>query len=155
MDAAYISAFFGLAGAIVGGLASFSTTWITQTAQLRERRREAERNRREQLFDSFITEATRLYGDALSHEKDDVVDLVLLYAIVGRMRLTASNAVVEAAEQVLDVIVETYLAPNRSLHELRHLAREGGMNFLMEFGETCRADLSAASYGQKWSPRIS
>src|ERR1700730_19045582 len=119
MDAAYISALFGLAGAIVGGLASFSTTWITQTAQLRERRREAERNRREQLFDSFITEATRLYGDALSHEKDDVVDLVLLYAIVGRMRLTASNAVVEAAERVLDVIVETYLAPNRTLHELR------------------------------------
>jgi len=125
MDAAYISALFGLAGAIVGGLASFSTTWITQTAQLRERRREAERNRREQLFDSFITEATRLYGDALSHEKDDVVDLVLLYAIVGRMRLTASNAVVEAAERVLDVIVETYLAPNRTLHQLRHLAREG------------------------------
>jgi hypothetical protein len=149
MDSAYISALFGLAGAIVGGLASFSTTWLTQSAQLRERRREVERNRREQLFDSFITEATRLYGDALSHEKDDVADLVLLYAIVGRMRLTTSRTVVEAAERVLDVIVDTYLAPNRTLHELRHLARDGGMNFLGEFGETCRADLLTTTYGRR------
>lgn len=149
MDSAYISALFGLAGAIVGGLASFSTTWLTQSAQLRERRREVERNRREQLFDSFITEATRLYGDALSHEKDDVADLVLLYAIVSRMRLTTSRTVVEAAERVLDVIVDTYLAPNRTLHELHHLARDGGMNFLGEFAETCRVDLLAATYGRR------
>ncbi|WP_413992151.1 hypothetical protein ACMDCR_08715 [Labrys okinawensis] len=149
MDAAYISALFGLAGAIVGGLASFSTTWLTQSAQLRERRREVERNRREQLFDSFITEATRLYGDALSHEKDDVADLVLLYAIVGRMRLTTSRTVVEAAERVLDAIVDTYLSPNRTLHELRQLARDGGLNFLGEFGEICRADLLATTYGRR------
>jgi len=46
-----------------------------------------------------------------------------LYALIANMRLLASNDVVAAAEEVLDVIIETYLAPNRSLHELRTMAR--------------------------------
>ena len=32
-------------------------------------------------------EASRLYGDALSHQKDDVSDLVYLYALVAKIRL--------------------------------------------------------------------
>ncbi|HEY0184091.1 MAG TPA: hypothetical protein VGC09_14885 [Rhodopila sp.] len=142
MDAAYVSAFFGLTGVAVGGLTSFITTYFTQQVQIRDRRVETEKLKREQLFNDFIGEATRLYGDALSHEKDDVTDLVKLYAIVGKIRLLASRPVVLAAEHVLDRIIETYLQPNRSLHELRDLARSGGMNFLTEFGEACRVELA-------------
>ena len=40
----------------------------------------------------------------------------------------------------MDTITATYLAPNRDLRELRMLAKEGGMNFLLEFGEACRTD---------------
>ena len=141
MDAAYLSAFFGLAGAIIGGLTSFATTWLTQQAQIRERQRDAARTVRQNLFSAFITEASRLYADALSHEKDDIADLVQLYALIAKMRLLASRHVVTAAEQVLDSIVETYLAPNRSLHEMRILAQEGKMSFLVDFGEACRMEL--------------
>lgn len=142
MDAAYISAFTGLVGVLVGGLTSFSTTYLTQQAQLHERSRQAERAKRETLFGDFITEATRLYGDALSHEKDDVADLVLLYALIARMRLLGSDQVVQAAELALDFIIETYLAPNRSLHDLRGAAKRGELNFLRDLGEVCRADLA-------------
>jgi hypothetical protein len=141
LDAAYLSAFFGLAGAIIGGLTSFATTWLTQQAQIRERQRDAARTIRQNLFSAFITEASRLYADALNHEKDDIADLVQLYALIAKMRLLASRPVVTAAEQVLDSIVETYLAPNRSLHEMRILAQEGKMNFLVDFGEACRMEL--------------
>ena len=141
MDAAYVSAFFGLAGVSIGGLTSFLTTWLTQQAQLREKHREAESNKRQELFNDFIIEASRLYGDALSHEKDDVTDMVQLYALVAKIRLWASRPVVTAAEHAMDSIVKTYLEPNRSLHEIRTLAMEGHMNFLLEFGEACRADL--------------
>jgi hypothetical protein len=141
LDAAYLSAFFGLAGAIIGGLTSFATTWLTQQAQIRERQRDAARTVRQNLFGAFITEATRLHADALSHEKDDVADLVQLYALIAKMRLLASRPVVTAAEQVLDSIVENYLAPNRTLHEIRILAREGKMDFLVDFGEACRLEL--------------
>ena len=142
MDAAYVSACFGLAGATIGGLTSFTTTWLTQRAQAREKREESSRANRQAIFNEFIIEASRLYGDALSHEKDDVCDLVQLYAIVGKMRLWASSPVVHAAQQAMDVIINTYLEPNRGLHEIRAMAQEGKMNFLLDFGESCRTELS-------------
>ena len=142
MNPAYISALFGLAGATIGGLTSFLTTWLTQQAQLQEKRREAENTKRQELFNDFIVEASRLYGDALSHEKDDVSDMVQLYALVAKIRLWASRPVVTAAEHAMESVVQTYLEPNRTLHEIRILAKEGRMNFLLEFGEACRADLA-------------
>ena len=145
MDAAYISAFFGLGGATIGGLTSFLTTWLTHKAQLREKRRDLESANRQTLFNDFITEASRLFGDALSHEKDDVTDMVQLYALMNKIRLWASCPVVTAAEHAMQVIVQTYLEPNRSLHEIRALAAEGRMNFLLEFSEACRADLADSS----------
>jgi hypothetical protein len=82
----------------------------------------------------------------LSHEKNDVTSLVQLYAIVAKMRLFTSREIVVAAEDVMRAITETYLAPNRrTLRELHSFAQEGGMDFLLAFGEACREDLSLAS----------
>jgi hypothetical protein len=145
---AYISALIGLAGVAIGSLTSFATTWITQEFQVKARHREVEIAKREKLFSDFITEATRLYGDAISHQKDDVSDLVLLYALVAQMRLFSSRPVLDAAELVMERIVETYLAPNRSLSEIKDLARSGAMNFLLEFGEACREELAAGRPGR-------
>jgi hypothetical protein len=142
VNSAYLSAFFGLLGATIGGLTSIMTAWLTQRTERRENNRRAEKTKREALYGDFIVEASRLYGDALSHEKDDVTSLVQLYAIVAKMRLFTSREVVTAAETAMDVITATYLAPNRDLRELRTLAHEGGMNFLLEFGEACRRDLA-------------
>jgi hypothetical protein len=141
VDAAYVSALFGLVGVGIGGLTSFITSWFTQEAQIRDRHLEAERLKREKLFNDFIAEASRLYADALSHEKDDIADVVQLYALVARMRLLTSRAVVGAAELVMDSVIETYRQPNRTLHELHVLAKAGGMNFLTDFAEACRAEL--------------
>ena len=141
VDPAFISALSGLAGVTLGGLTTFATNWTTQRSQLREKHQEFERTKREDLFNAFVTEATRLYGDALSHQKDDVGDLVLLYALVARMRLIASRPVVTAAEGTLNAIIDAYLQPNQTLHEIRLLAKNGGMNFLLDFGEACRAEI--------------
>ena len=142
MNPAYISAFAALAGAAIGGLTSFGTAWLTQRAQLRNAHREAERAKLETLYNDFITEAARLFGDSLTHQKDDITNMVRLYALVGRMRLASVRAVVVAAERVEDKILETYLGPNRTLHELQDFARKGGMNFLSEFSEACREELA-------------
>ncbi len=142
MDAGYISAFSALAGAAIGGLASFSTSWLTQRSQLRHSIRQAERAKLEALYNDFIAEATRLLGDALTHQKDDIADMVGLYALVGRMRLMSPSPVVTAAEQIIGNIIATYLAPNRSLHEMIDYVREGRMNILLAFTEACREDLA-------------
>jgi hypothetical protein len=152
VDTAYVSAFFGLAGVAIGGLTSFSTAWLTQMTQLRDKHLEAVRTKRQELFSDFIAEASRLHGDALSHEKDEVTDLVQLYAMVAMMRLVASRDVVNAAERVMDSIIGTYLAPNLSLHEIRSLAQQGQMNFLTDFADACRIDLDTTR--DQWRKRI-
>ena len=142
MDPAYASAFSALAGAAIGGLASFSTSWVTQRTQLRHTQSQAERARLEALYSEFIAESARLLGDALSHQKDDIADMVGLYALVGRMRLVSSPAVVAAADQIILGIIETYQGPNLALHEMHEYVRAGRMNYLVEFGDAARADLA-------------
>ena len=52
----------------------------------------ADRNtKRQTLFSDFIVEASRLHGDALSHEKDDVNDLAQFYALVAQIRTWAKQ----------------------------------------------------------------
>jgi hypothetical protein len=141
MDAAYLSALSALGGATIGGLASFGSSWLTQRTQLRFAHHEAIKAKREALYAEFIEEAARLYGDALGHQKDEVADLVKIYALIGRIRLVSPRPVVTAAERTLDTISQTYLSPNRTLHEVMDDFRRGGSDFFTEFGAPCRQDL--------------
>jgi hypothetical protein len=141
MDAACISALSALGGATIGGLASFGSSWLTERTQLRFAHHEVIKAKREALYAEFIDEASRLYGDALGHQKDEVADLVKIYALIGRIRLVSSRPVVTAAERTLDTISQTYLAPNRTLHEVMEDFHRGGSDFFAEFGEACRQDL--------------
>ena len=143
MDANSVSAFAGLAGAAIGGLTSFGTTWISQRAQLREQGFSAARKKRESLYYDFIKEASRLFADALSHERDEISDLVNLYAIMAHVRMISAQDIICAAERVVDAIIDAYHGPNRTLHELRGFAAQGGLDPLRAFGEACRLELSA------------
>ena len=75
LNPAYISALAALAGAIIGGLTSFATSWLTQRTQLRHAHREAERTELKVLFDDFIAEASRLFIEALTNKTDDMDDI--------------------------------------------------------------------------------
>jgi hypothetical protein len=112
MDAAYISAFAALAGTVIGGLTSFTTSWMTQHSQARTQRLASERERREALFGRFIEEAAKLYADALQNKRDDTSAMIGIYALISRIRLTSSAPVVEKAEIVARIIFDAYLAPN-------------------------------------------
>ncbi len=85
------------------------------------------------------------FGDALTHQREEIAALVQLYAMIGRMRLVSSENVIDAAQRVLDAIVETYLGPNHTLHEMIGFSRKGGMDSLITFGDACRRDLAAHS----------
>jgi hypothetical protein len=146
MNPAYISALAALAGAIIGGLTSFATSWLTQRTQLRHAHREAERAELKTLYNNFITEASRLFIEALTNKTDDIDDitgLVGLYAMAGRMRLISDQTVIDAATRAEDTIIETYLGPDYTVRELMDQARQGKISFLVEFGEACRKDLAA------------
>ena len=142
MDAGYVTALAGLAGALIGSLANVVTTWATHSSQLRDKHDGADHAMKQKLFNEFIAEASRLYADALSHQKDDVTDLVGLYALVARIRLVSPGPVVDAAEDAMKAIAEAYLSPNRTLREIRTLAEQGHLDFLSRFGEESRVHLA-------------
>ena len=142
MNSAYVSALFGLLGAVIGGLTSFFTTWLTQRDQLRDKRLESARAKREQLFNDFIAEATRLFADALSQQKDDITSMVQLYALAAKMRMVASRNVVDAAEKIIVAIEEFYRGPNLTLREVHQLVERGELNVLLDFSEACRHELA-------------
>jgi hypothetical protein len=143
MEASSFTAFAGLAGAAIGALTSVGTTWVSQRAQLREQHSAAERKRRESLYVEFMKEGSRLYADALSHERDDVADLVILYSIAAHVRMLSGEPVIAAADAVIRAIVDAYHGPNRSLTEMRNFAAGGGMDPLREFSLAARAEFQS------------
>jgi hypothetical protein len=143
MDVAIISAVSALAGSGIGAMASFATTWLVQTNQLRYQQRGAEIAKRETLYANFISEAAKRMTDAMSHQAETPDVLVLLVASIGQMRLFSSTAVITAAEQVARLIVDSYIAPNRSLKELHDAVMDGQrLDPLAHFADACRSELS-------------
>ncbi|WP_020562756.1 hypothetical protein [Methylosarcina fibrata] len=141
MDGAYISAFAALAGTAIGGLTSFATSWITQQAQAKCQRLAAERESRAALFGRFLDEAAKLYSDALQNRRDDITGLIGIYALTNRIRLISSPHVVEAADSVVRIIVDTYLAPNITMEEMRANWIDRHVDPLRDFSEACRQEL--------------
>jgi hypothetical protein len=141
MDTAYISALAALAGTAIGGMTSFATSWTTQHAQSRAQRLAAERDKREDLFGRFVDEAAKRYSDALQNKREDVSSLMVIYGLTNRIRLIASPRVVEGAETVARAIMDTYLAPNMSLEEVRSTWIDQHIDPLRDFSEACREEL--------------
>ena len=67
--------------------------------------------------------------------------MVSVYALISRMRVLSSSAVVESAEAVVRMIVDTYVAPNKTFPEVRTMIARHAMDPLRAFSEECRAEL--------------
>jgi hypothetical protein len=91
-----------------------------------------------------MEEASRLYGRALATDKGEVTDLVDLYAMVSRMRLMSGPAVVSSAEAILELIIDTYFEPNKTLRDIKPADGERPMDLLRAFSEVCRDELRCA-----------
>ena len=141
MDAAYLSALAALAGSMTGGLTSIVASWLTQHAQFRAQQRVDDITRREGLYKDFIEEASKLYTDAYEHDEAEVSKLVNLYAVISRMRVLSSPTIIENADRVARVIIETYLAPNKTFRDVREILDDDAMNPLREFSNACREEL--------------
>ena len=144
-EANVIQAMIG-AGSTIGGLTSLASAWYTQHHQDHVRRLSGEKTRREKLYKQFINEASKLYADALVHDKAEVSALVSVYALVSRMRVVSSSPVIAKAEAVVLLILDTYSVPNKTSSDLRDLIGSHAVNPLRAFSEECRAELQALNY---------
>src|SRR4249920_1403365 len=98
MDTHVITALAATGGSLVGAVATVGATWITQNKQTVRELIQARLREREALYGEFITEASRLAVDAVSHSLETLEKLVILYGIIGRIRLVASEKVLAEAE---------------------------------------------------------
>ena len=142
MEAAYISALAALAGSAIGGLTTFATSWTTQQAQARAQRVANEKEKREALFGKFLDEAAKLYADAMQNKREDAPAVMIgIHALTNRIRLSSSARVVEKADAITEIIMDTYLSPNMTVEEVRNKWIEQRIDPLRDFSEACREEL--------------
>ena len=99
---------------------------------------------REALYAEFIVEASKRFADAWSHHAESPEVVAGLFSAIERMRLTSSDAVIVAAEQVMLSILEAYAQPDKSFDDLRQSIH--GVQFpnkLRDFSGACKNELGA------------
>jgi hypothetical protein len=145
MNAGYVSAFAALAGSLIGGLTTFAAAWITQRRQANVQWLLQEKARRQELYQQFIEEASKLYVDALIHDQPAIPALVSLYSSINKMRVVSNPGIAERADKVVRIIIDTYGLPNKTLLELRAMMESGALDLLRDFSEACHEELSILS----------
>jgi hypothetical protein len=142
MEPSLITALSVVLGALVGGTSSIATALFTQKAQSRRESVKVEIQRRELVYTEFINECSKLLNDALERSLESPAAFVQVYALLNRIRLTSSDAVVAAAEQLIKNIIDQYFQPKVTIEELRKMAAPGsGADPIQQFSETCRHEL--------------
>jgi hypothetical protein len=140
MDSAFVTGMAAVLGSLAGAAASITTTWMTQRNQRIRERAQSELHKRELLYGEFITESARLTADAFDHSLDHPEVLFKVYALLGRIRLVASAAVIETAEKCCYYIVESYSKPNLTREQNSDWLR-AVKHPLQDFAAACRVEL--------------
>ena len=91
---------------------------------------------------NFINEAARLSIESLDSQMEKASGLVTIYALHNRIRLNASEEVVQAADHTIANIVQSYKRPNLTAEEIRSGAYLDIEDPLKEFGQACRNELN-------------
>jgi hypothetical protein len=145
MDIAYVSALSALAGSVIGGLTTGLTTWLSQRVHARAGLLAQNMSERVDLYRDFINAASKVYGKAIVSSEPKIEELVELYALVSRMRVRSLPLTVECADKVVQITIDTFFEPNKTIRELRDIIKSGGASIdpLREFSEAARQELRA------------
>jgi|ERR1700690_496565 len=136
------TALAAILGSLVGALSSIFGTWIVQRHQDRRDVLGKQIFHREQLYSDFITESARVLVDAQEHDISDPKNLIAMYALLSRIRLSSSPDVLAAAEEVVGDIIGTYAKPNLTAPEIISRAAQGD-GPLRKFSDICRDELES------------
>src|SRR4030095_11410887 len=109
---------------------------------------EAEMHKREHLYTDFIVECSKLALDAMQHSLDDPEKFQPAYALVNRIRLISSDAVLQGAEAELEELFERYRGANLPVEKIRELSSIKSLHDpLTAFSEACRNELRSLQRG--------
>jgi hypothetical protein len=142
MNSVMITALAAIGGSLVGALGSAVGTWITARHQDRRDLLGKQIARREALYSDFIAESSRLLVDAMQHNSGDLQTMLPVYALASRIRLSSSQEVLLAAEQIIRTVVNTYPQTNLTAEQIEAQA-VNGHDPLRVFSDTCRIELES------------
>jgi hypothetical protein len=146
LDGPVIVALAALAGSLVGALSSVAGTFMGQRLQARWTQLRVELEEREKLYGIFVEEGVHLFVDAIQRSTIDPVKIMRLYSKVARIRLTSTDEVLHAAEEVGKRLFEAYERPPDDPAEVLARYANGADNLdpLREFTEACRLERAKA-----------
>jgi len=146
VDTPIVVALAALAGSVVGACSSIVATFIGQRLQTRAARLARDLEENEELYGKFVEEAVPLFVDAIQQSKVDPAKMMRLYSKVAHIRLTSSDEVLHAAEEVGKRLLEFYeRAPEDPAVVLARVARgEANLDPLRDFTEACRVERAKA-----------
>src|SRR6201989_603860 len=97
-----------LGGSIIGATTPVLSNFVLQRSVAQRELTNREIAQREELYSEFIRQGTGCYAKALSQSLENIDEIVAMYALVNRIRLFASNSVLEAAEAFVKKLVARY-----------------------------------------------
>ncbi len=146
MEANVVSALSAVLGSLVGGTASIASSWVAQRTAGRHEHIHNQVQKREALYAEFISEASKLSIDAFDHTLEKPERLADVYALQNRIRLTSSQIVVDAGDEVLHRILQRYFSPKMTPEEMEKYALSMHDDLLKPFAEACREELNRLRY---------
>ena len=141
MNPAVITALAAVGGSCAGALGPVLSAYLIQRGTERRTSTDHDIAQRQLLYSEFIKEASALYARSLTTQLEDLDGLIALSALMGRIHLLASDAVVAEAELSVMSIVKQFGEPNIKLEDLRKAMPLAAQPF-SGFSLACRAELS-------------
>jgi hypothetical protein len=130
---------WAVAGFAVGCLSCLGLACLAQQRRLDAGRIARELDRREETYGRFIEQASEMWLDTFESPHDPA-NLIAISALVGRVRMASSRPVVEAAEAVVEFLLDI---GKRRPADVRRLIAEAPQEFmapLEAFSAACRSE---------------
>src|ERR1700736_4489313 len=150
MDSTLTSVLAALSGSVIGATTPVLSNFVLQRSVTQRELTNREIAQREELYSEFIHKGTACYAKALSQSLESIDEIVAMYALVNRIRLFASDSVLEAAEAFVKKLVEKYGEQNMSIDQIKSVALEPHADPLNDFALRCRAELREVYERATW-----
>jgi hypothetical protein len=150
MDTTLAGILAALSGSVIGASTPVLSNFVLQRSVAQRELTNREIAQREELYSEFIRQGMACYAQVLSRSLENIDDLVAIYTLLNRIRLFASNSVLEAAEAFVERLVAKLGEKNKSIEEIRFAVLEQHTDPLNEFALKCRLELREVYEHTSW-----
>lgn len=150
MDSTLTGILAALGGSIIGATTPVLSNFVLQRSVTQRELTNREIAQREELYSEFIRQGTACYAKALAQSLDSIDEIVAMYALVNRIRLFASESVLQAGEAFVKQILEKYGEKNMSIDQMKSIVLDQQVDPLNDFALKCRSELRSVYAHANW-----